>query len=330
MKPLPESLPFTVHLTSQMHQQAWQLAAEVSDAEKRQQIYFNLLAVQAVNFYCKCIDIPTAQNSRDSQDAICQILLDVADLQLENLGKIECRPILPNEAAVRVPAEVWENRIGYIAVRLDASLREASLIGFLPNADREEIPIEQWESLDDFLDCLEELERQAEMQPEDSSPSKPPVKLSKWLQNIFDVGWETVENLLDPQVLEPSFQFRHAKTEVETETSVVDRSASGIVRGKVLQLDAGSDATNIALLVWLQATSDHRMDVRVEIHGTQGNFYLPKDLHVSILDESLATVMQAEARSTRKLEFEFTGDFGDRFYVRTAWKGAAAVEAFII
>lgn len=330
MKPLQESLPFTVYLTSQMHQEAWQVAAENTDLEKRQQVYLNLLAVQAVTFYCECIDLPTAENSRDSQDPIRQTLLDVADLNLTNLGKIECRPILSHESAVKVPAEVWGNRLGYMAVRFSSSLREARLIGFLRNADREEIPVEQWESLDSFLDCVEEVEQQLASQPAELPANQQPVKLSKWLQNVFDAGWEAVENLLDPQSLEPSFQFRNTKIYSEKETSVVDNFAYGIVRGKILNLDTGSKSTSIALLVWLQASSDNQMNVRLEIHGSQENPYLPQDLYVSVLDDRLATVMQAEARSARKLEFEFVGELEDKFYVRTSWNNTSATEAFII
>lgn len=333
MKPLQESLPFTVYLTSQMHQEAWQMASENTDIEKRQQVYLNLLAVQAVTFYCECIDLPTAKNSRDSQDPIRQTLLDVADLNLTNLGKIECRPILAHESTVKVPAEVWKDRLGYIAVRFSSSLREASIIGFLRDVNCEEIPVEQWQSLDDFLDCVEEVEQQLVSQPTKQPANREPVKLSKWLQNVFDAGWEAVENLLDPQSLEPSLQFRNTKiysaTET-TETSVVDNSASGVVRGKVLNLDTGSESTSVALLVWLHVSSDNQMDVRLEIHGSQENPYLPQDLYVSVLDDRLATVMQAEARSARKLEFEFVGELEDKFYVRTSWKNTSATEAFII
>ncbi len=43
-------------------------------------------------------------------------LIDLADLEVKNIWKIECRPVLPDAEYLEIPTEVSADRIGYVAV----------------------------------------------------------------------------------------------------------------------------------------------------------------------------------------------------------------------
>jgi hypothetical protein len=44
----------------------------------------------------------------------------------------------------------------------------------------------------------------------ETSTSTLPVNLSRWLENIFEAGWQTVEALFSPQAANPTLSVRSA------------------------------------------------------------------------------------------------------------------------
>jgi hypothetical protein len=64
----------------------------------------------------------------------------VADLVLPNVGKLECRPVLPAEIAFEIPLEVIIDRIGYVAIQFHQKLDSVDLLGFAPAITSEEPP----------------------------------------------------------------------------------------------------------------------------------------------------------------------------------------------
>lgn len=128
--------------------------------EKSEQVYLNALAVWSVNYYCDCMGIETHLEDSDSFDLLyTQTLLDTAYLELPDLGKIECRPVLPTEETCYIPAETWEDRIGYLAVKINKDAKKAVILGFYPPIHQaemdENIPLSDFQSLDSFLDYLD-------------------------------------------------------------------------------------------------------------------------------------------------------------------------------
>lgn len=61
-------------------------------------------------------------------------IFDVADLLLPGIGKLECRPVLPGESKIILPAEVIQNRIGYVALQFNEQLDSVELLGFATTA----------------------------------------------------------------------------------------------------------------------------------------------------------------------------------------------------
>ena len=159
---LTEDLVFTVPLTSENFIQARQYARRYKNERKSQQIYQNRLAVRAVSIYCQSMGIAIEPNQSDRLDLITQILMNVADLTLLNLGKLECIPVQAGDTFCQIPPETWENRIGYLIVEIDESAREATLRKFLPpqpfNQMKKEFSLDELEPLDCFLEHIANLE----------------------------------------------------------------------------------------------------------------------------------------------------------------------------
>lgn len=307
-----EPLTFTVSLALEAHAKAEQFCRRQSNPRKAKQVYLNTLAVYAVNFYLQCQGLETDLTQSDSWNPLMQTLLDVADLQVKNRGKLECRPVLPGSQVCHVPPEVGSERIGYVAVQLSESLREATLLGFVPAVATKELPLSQMRSLEDLREHINQL-----------GQPQPVVQLSQWLHNIIDAGWETVEALLVPQELAFGFRSSH-----RMKTSSLANPADGVKRGKLLDLERAGE--QVALFVKLKATESSEMDISVEVYPTGGQTSLPQDLQLMVLDEEGEAVMQAQARSTENIQLEFSGETGERFGIRVELGGVSITESFLI
>lgn len=301
MKELSLPFTFTVILSAEAHRLAEQFRQQQKQPKKGKQVYLNTLAVYAVKYYLNCLGIETEWESSDSFDPIAQTLMDVADLKVKNLGSLECRPVLPNQGFMEVPPEVWSDRIGYIAVQMTASLTEVLLLGFVERVDEEEISLRELRSLSEFPEYLSQL-RQAE-----------PINLSEWLQDIFEVGWQRLENLLLPRQPELALSFR---------------GKDGVRRGKLLELERAGE--QVALCVGIKPEDEGEMNILVEVYATGDRSHLPPELQVMVLDESGISVMEAQARTTRNIQFEFSGELGERFSIKLALGDVSITEGFVI
>ncbi len=144
-----------INLPNEAYQQAIQFQQQQSSSKQSNIVYFNTLAVYAVFLYFQSWKIETDLPTSDAWDCVMQTLLDVADLNLKNWGKIECRPIFPQHNFVYIPPEVWEERIAYIIVEINEFLRQATLRGFLKRVDSKKIPLEQLHPMKEFMSYLD-------------------------------------------------------------------------------------------------------------------------------------------------------------------------------
>lgn len=74
---------------------------------KAEQVYLNTLAVSAVDFYLRKLKIETNLVASCSHYRVYQTLMDIADLEIPAVGKLECRPVLPGADVVSIPPEMW-------------------------------------------------------------------------------------------------------------------------------------------------------------------------------------------------------------------------------
>ncbi|MGL5081464.1 MAG: DUF1822 family protein [Microcoleaceae cyanobacterium] len=306
-----ETLTFTVPLYSEAHQIASQFRQQQFDANRAKQVYLNTLSVYAVDFYLNCMGFRTNWESSNSFDPMIQRFMDVADLEVNQIGRFECRPVLPDESTVHIPPETWSDRRGYFAVQLNSALTEARILGFLRKAEAEAIPLIQVKSLDDFLKYSSQLEAS--------------VKLDQWLQNVFETGWETVNSLLAP----PQMAWRSGTVNHGNSNSQALKSTKTMVeRVKVLSLNNPQES--VGLLVRITPRTALEMEIWVELYPIENQTYLPPDLKLSILDEEQATVMQAETRSTESLQLKFSGETGEGFGVQIIHGTSRITETFFL
>ncbi|MBF2022520.1 MAG: DUF1822 family protein [Hydrococcus sp. C42_A2020_068] len=195
------SQSLTIPFTQDESKLAIQFAQQQPTKEKQKQVYLNTLAVLAVNRYLEMLEISTDLQSSYSWNPIIRLCADVADLKVTDLnlkkfGHLECRPVLTGQEFAWIPPDAWEERIGYIFVRLDTECHQGALLGFLPTVSKEKIPIACLQSLDEFLDFL-------------YKPTLNFVCLSDWFDNIFTTGWEAIEEVIvNHQQANPALAFR--------------------------------------------------------------------------------------------------------------------------
>lgn len=154
-----------VPLGSEAHRWARQLATATlqlappstkQDVAKR--VYLNTLAVYAVYSYLKWQAYEPQLDEGDSWQPVTCAKWDIADLVLPGIGKLECRPLWEGDRAIALSGEATEDRIGYMAIELEASLASAKLLGFVSSVETLEIPLDRLQTLDDFIDYLDRLE----------------------------------------------------------------------------------------------------------------------------------------------------------------------------
>ena len=285
------------------------LGQQQNDPKKVKQVYLNALAVHAVNFYFQCLEIETDLAASSIWNPVVQKFMDIADLDVKDIGKLECRWLSPGEDFISIPAEVRSDRIGYIAVEMTESLQEVKLLGFVPATQQEKVALSELKSLDQMLEYLDELK---------------PVNLSHWLQNVFDTGWHTVQTLFESK---PELQFAFRSPQVLGMTASVTGNRP-IKRGKLLSLERGKE--QVALFVELMTTDAPDIDISVEVYPTNGQKNLPNDLQLMVLDDAGETLMQARANKTENLLFELSGEPGEHFTVKLALGDFSVTENFLI
>lgn len=246
-----ENLIFTVPLSFEAHSLAQEYSKQHRRPEKAKQVYLNTLAVYAVEHYFQCMGFETDWENSDSRNSLIQKFMDVADLNIKNLGKFECRPVLPDASIMEVPSEAWDDRIGYVAVQLNQSLKQATLVGFVPEIEQQQgiIPLSKLRSLAEFPDYLSKIQ-----------PEPKIVHLENWFDNIFEAGWQAVEEFFSNQRSSMAFGFRRIAS------ARVDPNDTNNVKRLITQLYANQSQTSLAdfepstaLSQLIQSTQDEQI-----------------------------------------------------------------------
>jgi len=320
---------FTGPISTVAYRLAEKWSKQQATPEKGQQVLLNTLSVSFMNFYLECMEFETDLEASDSWNPVQQTLMDVADLLIKNLGKLECRPVLENAQFVYVPPEVQSNRIGYVVVEISESFQSAKLLGFVKEISIYNLPINQLQPLENLLDYLESLELQttkyknqnlvSSNQNFDSS-SQSVVNLKRWFENICDSGWSTIQSIF---LTEPVWQFRSAE----------DGLKSSVERAKLIDFGIKANRASVGIVVKVSHDENNldEMKIIVELHPTNGQEYLPPSLHVMILDEEETAVMEAKSKNdNKKISLEFDAGVGDNFSVKIGLGDVSVIENFVI
>ena len=290
-------------ITQATRQMAQEFANQHADANKANQVRLNTLAVLVMHDYLQLMDIPTNLTASDSWNPVLRLCADVADLQVAGVGRLECRPVLPNQTLCPVPPETWTDRIGYVVVELDEAAESAQLLGFVPRATTEELPLSQLRSPEDLLDHLAELRH-----PQPSLVAN----LSQWIQGVIDEGWQTLEELLNPAQLSPAIAFR-GRLGTQTPSKRID--LNGV--SAVLAVDA-------------RPLADESTDICLQLHPPIDGF-LPIGTRFSVLNEVGEVELETTATGTEDfLEWQVGCTSGDRFSVQVSLNEVHITQDFVI
>lgn len=297
---------------------AKQFALEQPNRQKAEQVYFNTLAVCVVKDYLEWMGIATELSTAESWNAIARLGSNVADLPVTGLGCLECRPIREHEPTCHIPPEVWCDRIGYVVVEIQDSLKEATILGFINRIDCQQFALNQLQPIETLLTTLAELRVGVSSNNAIASHS-PVVKLTQWLQGSFGESWQSFQAIFGEETL--AYHFRNSSQEGD----------GGVERATLIDLEMQFATQSVVLLVALTPEGD-RIAVRVRLYPPDGETYLPLNLRLALLSPE-GEVLQ-EVRSRRQDNYiqlpRFTGESGERFSIQVALENATIVEQFEI
>lgn len=304
---------------------AQQFANQQPNPQKAEQVYLNTLAVCVVDHYLQLMDITTDLAASDSWNPVISLCVDIADLIVTGIGRLECRPMRAHEQVCYVPPDVWQDRVGYVAVQIDQPFREAILLGFTQTVATDELRLSQLQPLDGLLEHLSQL-RQPIAASQAATSGRTLVNLSQWLQHLSETGWQTVEALLGTEP-SPALSFRGADSFRGVD---LDASETGVRLAKLINLGVQLADHPVALVVELRPEPDET-SIRLQVHPTGSQTFLPPHLQLVVLDQSEAVFLEVEARrADNYIQLQFNGKPGEQFGVKVALGDDSVTEDFVI
>ncbi|MGF1674084.1 MAG: DUF1822 family protein [Rivularia sp. (in: cyanobacteria)] len=307
MNSTTQKLNFTLPLSFEAHSMAQELASAISNQEKRQHVYLNSLAVYTVNHYLHCMGFKTDYLEGDSRNPLSIQLMNVADLIVKDIGKLECLAVLSEAEVVEISPEVWEDRVGYVFVQLNDSLKEAKILGFTHKAAAE-VSLSQLQSLEDFLVYLTELEVVDSVQLEKTSNI---VIFKQWLDGIIDASWQQIEELLKPQQLGLAF-----------------KNQMSVTRGQKIDLGMHLDKISVALV--MKVMSQHQteeVEILTQVYPI-GEMCLPEGIKLIISSEKGESLEVASREDDNWIQSQFTAESGERFNITVVYGDAEVTKEF--
>jgi hypothetical protein len=317
-----ELKPIAVPLGSDAHRWAEMFASEQATPDKGKQVYLNTLAVCAVHSYLKWLMVETDLTIGDSWEPGLRAIFNIADLVVPNVGKLECRPVLPGEVAFELPIEVSQDRIGYVAVQFNSQLDSVELLGFArtitADASIEVVRLEQLQPLDTLIDTIYIIRSDkpgtacAKSDLVNTSANKSEqflVNLRQWLEGIFERDWQPTELAL-------ASGFRH-----------ISPVTSSVSRVKEVHLERYP----LLFVVQVTPTDIDSVDIRLRLYPGKNGIYLPENLQIVLFDEVGSACMEAQSKKTDSwMELEFSCQQTEMFSVKVVLEGTSLTEKFIV
>ncbi|BAZ18043.1 hypothetical protein NIES4071_99250 [Calothrix sp. NIES-4071] len=293
---------FKVFLSYSAHNIAKQRSQGISNAEATKRVYLNSLATYAVDYYLNCMSFETVKDKESNQNPWMQSLINTADVEVKNIGKLECLPVSPNTKYCLIPQELASDRVAYIFVEINSKLDEAHIIGFIPNVTvQAPIALNQLQSVDSLLEYLTEKEQAAI------------VNISEWMKGFITEGWQNLENIFNPQQL------------------VFVRSARfNITQAKKIDLGLQLDSTPIALVAKVSSENEDTIKMTIQACPLEGT-YLPKGLELIVNDENGESVLNATSRDNDNwVEVTLSAQVGEKFSVDVCLAESKVTQQFIV
>ncbi|AUT00420.1 hypothetical protein CLI64_08465 [Nostoc sp. CENA543] len=314
-----EDFAITLPISQAARITAQQFANQQPTSAKAEQVRLNTLAVWVVNDYLQMMDIPTNLTASDSWNPIMQLCTDVADLEVSSVGRLECRPVLASSQFCSIPPETWEDRVGYVVVQVDDAEKEAQILGFVKNVSTETLALSQLQPIETLIDRLAQLQ---------TSPVDTLVNLSQWFVGQIESGWQTVESLLNSLDARPALAFR---SPVSTPEATQEQAENVTRRAKLIDLGIKIDNQPVMLIVEISPADNQKTSVRLQLHATGNQMYLPAGVQLKVLDNSGAVFLDAQARSADNyIQLQFRGDLQEEFSIQVSLGDMSITENFVI
>lgn len=141
--------------------------------------------------------------------------------------------------------------------------------------------------------------------------------LSRWLQEIVDEGWQTLDALINSKVnLALSTRNIFLKT--------------GTKAGKLINLGMQLGSQTVAMLITVTQEAEEKIGISLQIYPTGGESYLPPDLQLTLLSKAGKVLQQVRSRSQDNyIQLKtFKGEIGKRFSVEISLGDANVTEEF--
>ncbi|OKH33955.1 hypothetical protein NIES2119_21945 [[Phormidium ambiguum] IAM M-71] len=186
---------------------------------------------------------------------------------------------------------------------------------------RLEIPFVQWGALLEQNHLLEQLcqRRQSTVNATETTRQiTRSTNLSQWWNNVFETGWQAIEDLFGTQP-DLAFNFRGS-----------DTTLTQVRRVKQIQLNA--ELPTLLLVIMLETEADGRMRIWVQILPQPGETYLPANLkleQLSMTGDVLQSVQAGEMSNYIQLR-RFKSLPGTEFRLKVASSDTFISEDFIV
>ena len=318
----------TIPLDRAGFEQADLLASEQATVEQGKRVYLNTLAVWAVHTYLGWVGIESEPFLGDSAQASLTTVMDVADLEVPGVGRLECRPVLPEAGAFTIPLEAscdgatpisQDHRIGYVAVQFHESLESVDLIGFLEPFPADSPPLEPPViSLDDLL-------------PLDAliNALHPISRLSQWLEGTFDSDrWQPTASLV-------AASTRSASTAQATGPGEISLPfpEQGVSQAKLIKLGEAPHQTVVLVIEVTPTAEDAQiLEVRLRLYPHRQANHLPCQVQIAVLNhggEVLSVATTDDEDVFTELELLDCRP-GEQFSVCLSLQGSSAIEEFMV
>ena len=314
MNPTIEQTSFAIPLALSAHNFARKNYQGITKTAQGKQIYLNSLAVYAVNRYLSYMGFKSNLETSDVTNLAINNFFHTADLEIKNIGKLECIPVLPGKDILEIPEEIDDQRLGVVAVSLNRELNEATILGFSPNLSTSK-PLKQLQSVEALLRYLTDLE---ETQT---------VHIDDWLTGKIVAGWQQLEQLLSPQQQELSFSFR-------TRNSAFQFRKEGVSVRQARKVDLGMQLSqeSVALVMEITPQDDNNqeVDILVRVHPI-GKDNLPSQVELTVTDDSGEAILNVISRENDNwIQLAFGAESGESFSVTVALGESQVKQDFVV
>jgi hypothetical protein len=207
-----------------------------------------------------------------------QMMANVADLKVPNVGVFSCRPMAASDDTCHIPPEEGHSRAGYIAVVIDEAEAQATLMGFMPTVDdkdmeTEQVSLDRFAAIETLIDQVHRLQASAvasqatALESSLGSAKATVTQLGLWTKAAIEGGWQAIDALVNPT--EMTFAFRTHEADTQEITKIISSGLNSELNSGLNSSESnGLPVTNLsrAKLVDLGLQLDNALQVALVIH----------------------------------------------------------------